>query len=242
MAISEKTRKIFGARSGNRCAFCRIELVQGESSQISVVGDECHIVARSLDGPRGAPELSEEELDSYSNLLLLCKVHHKIIDDQPEIYTVNVLKKMKNHHELWVKEKLKRVEKEADLLKFAARLTTGKNVFDIISGAELFDFDHDELTNGEEVDIISSFLQDLQDYGDLGDTFESGERVRVIFTLSQEIKELEDAGFWVFGTQEKRRYKIGETISNWKVAVIRVLRDNNPLITKVERKEQFENG
>ena len=234
MAISEKTRKILWARSGNRCAFCRIELVQGESSQISVVGDECHIIARSLDGPRGVPYISEEDIDSYSNLILLCKVHHKIIDDQPEKYTVNVLKKMKVDHVLWVKEKLKRVEKEANSLKIAARLTTGKSVLDIVSGAEFFDFDHDELTNDEEVDIISFFLQDLQDYGDLGDTLESGERVRVSFILSQEIKALEDKGFWVFGTREKRRYKLGVTISNWKVAVIRVLRDTNPLITNIK--------
>ena len=112
MAISEKTRKTLWARSGNRCAFCRVMLVQENSNQLSIVGDECHIVARSQEGPRGNPRLTEEDLDHYSNLILLCKVHHKIIDDQPETYTVTVLKKMKDHHEKWVNERLKKRTKK----------------------------------------------------------------------------------------------------------------------------------
>ena len=48
----------------------------------SIVGDECHIVSAVSTGPRHDPEFPREKLNDHANLLLLCKVHHKLIDDQ----------------------------------------------------------------------------------------------------------------------------------------------------------------
>jgi hypothetical protein len=97
-------------RAANRCAFanCHRELVMNETEtdDASLIGDECHIVARELEGPRGKSELSSEARDKYDNLLLLCKIHHKIIDDQSTFYSIPVLKKMKQEHEAWVRESL----------------------------------------------------------------------------------------------------------------------------------------
>ncbi|TOM08889.1 HNH endonuclease, partial [Vibrio parahaemolyticus] len=72
----------------------------------SIVGEACHIVARSEDGPRGASSLTSEQRDKYNNLLLLCNVHHKVIDDQPEHYTVEHLRRIKSDHETWVTSQL----------------------------------------------------------------------------------------------------------------------------------------
>lgn len=97
-------------RSANLCAFpgCRKSLVEDETKtdNPSIVGDECHIVAKELDGPRGNPSLSYEGLDKYDNLILLCKIHHKIIDDQPNTYTVEKLKEMKEQHIEWINKDL----------------------------------------------------------------------------------------------------------------------------------------
>lgn len=97
-------------RAANRCAFpdCRRELVMDatETDDESVIGDECHIVAREVDGPRGQSPLTGEERDKYDNLLLLCKIHHKLIDDQPSTYTVEILKEMRKSHLDWVKSAL----------------------------------------------------------------------------------------------------------------------------------------
>lgn len=84
MPISDKTRKILWGRSGNRCAFCRTCLVaeKTELDRESVVGDECHIHSPSPNGPRHEPTLSVEDFDTIDNLLLLCRVHHKMVDDQ----------------------------------------------------------------------------------------------------------------------------------------------------------------
>lgn len=112
MTISDKTRKLLWGHSGNRCAICRQELTLEASSphdSISVVGDECHIVAREPTWTRGESELSPEQRDDYDNLILLCKVHHKVVDDQRHKYTVEYLKALKTAHELWVRTNLSSV-------------------------------------------------------------------------------------------------------------------------------------
>ena len=108
MPITEKTRKILWGKSGNRCAICKC-LLQSEldnSKKISVIGDECHIVARGEQGPRFDSKLPKRKIDQYTNLILLCKIHHKIIDDHPETYKKDLFFKIKDEHEEWVRRKL----------------------------------------------------------------------------------------------------------------------------------------
>jgi hypothetical protein len=110
MSIGLKTLKMLWGRSASRCAFpsCKMELVMDatQTDDESIVGEACHIVARSKDGPRGDSPLNSEQRDKYTNLILLCNVHHKVIDDQVESYTVDYLKSIKNVHECWVKSQL----------------------------------------------------------------------------------------------------------------------------------------
>jgi hypothetical protein len=108
MAISLRVQKMLWGRAANRCALCRCELVldKSETDDESIVGDVCHIVADSPDGPRGNSLLTEQQRNQYNNLILLCKVHHKLIDDQPNTYTVDDLHELKSKHENWVRTSL----------------------------------------------------------------------------------------------------------------------------------------
>lgn len=110
MAISLKGHKTLWGRAANRCAFpdCRRELVMDATNtdQESLVGEACHIVATELSGPRGSSQLDLGQRDKYENLILLCRVHHKLIDDQPTTYSVQRLLEMRAAHERWVRESL----------------------------------------------------------------------------------------------------------------------------------------
>lgn len=110
MSIQLKTHKLLWGRSGNRCAYpgCRLELVfdETESDDPSIIGEEAHIVARKLDGPRGRTSLPSEKRDLYDNLILLCRTHHKLVDDQFTTHTVARLLEFKAAHEEWVSETL----------------------------------------------------------------------------------------------------------------------------------------
>jgi len=103
MAISERTRKIVWVEAGGRCAICRRQVLTPatETDDPSIFGEEAHIVARSPGGPR-AGGLAEEKIDSHENLILLCSVHHKQVDDQPNYFTVERLREIKQAHGEWV--------------------------------------------------------------------------------------------------------------------------------------------
>lgn len=110
MDITLKAQKILWGRAANRCSFsdCRIELTietDGDSDPNSI-GENCHIHSRSPNGPRGNGGLSDSELASYSNLILLCRNHHKIIDGDPDSYPVLKLRNIKSEHENWVESNL----------------------------------------------------------------------------------------------------------------------------------------
>ncbi|MGY0600205.1 HNH endonuclease [Vibrio sp. JZG10] len=110
MGISLKTQKMLWGRAASRCSFpeCKKELVMDATltDDESLVGEACHIVARSEDGPRGSSDLTSEQRDKYANLILMCNVHHKVIDDQHEHYTVEILRNFKAEHEAWVNKSL----------------------------------------------------------------------------------------------------------------------------------------
>lgn len=110
MAIKLKTHKMLWGRAGNRCSFpnCRISLVEDatETDDPSIIGEEAHIVAREKEGPRGDSDLPLEKRDKYDNLILLCNIHHKIVDDQVKTYSIEKLQQFKKEHIEWVNANL----------------------------------------------------------------------------------------------------------------------------------------
>ena len=96
---SQATVKRLFAVSGNRCAFpnCPTPLIDLTSG--TVVGEICHIKASKPGAPRYDPLQTAKERHGFDNLLLLCNVHHKIVDDDALAYTVERLILMKNEHE-----------------------------------------------------------------------------------------------------------------------------------------------
>lgn len=87
---------------------CRDRLVEPPTGDdpAAIIGEECHIVARSGSGPRGDEPPPLDGLNSYANLVLLCPTDHRKIDAQPGRYPAAVLRRIKAAHEAWVLEQL----------------------------------------------------------------------------------------------------------------------------------------
>ncbi len=106
MPISTKTAKMLWGKSAARCSMpdCRKLLVvdETETDDPALIGEMAHMVAESVDGPRGVSSLTPEERDLYGNLLLLCRNHHRQVDEQPGHWTVERLESLKAGHEGWV--------------------------------------------------------------------------------------------------------------------------------------------
>jgi len=94
---SVTTIKRLFAVASNRCAFpgCTIPLVEPATREI--LAEICHI--KGVRGPRHDPSITEDELHAFDNLILLCGVHHKIIDGVKSQFTVPQLVAMKAAHE-----------------------------------------------------------------------------------------------------------------------------------------------
>lgn len=110
MAISLRTTKMLWGRAAAHCSMpeCRTPLVvdRTETDTDALIGEMCHMVADSENGPRGQSPLTREQRDQYENLILLCPNHHAEIDAQPETFTVERLKAFKAAHEQWVRDSL----------------------------------------------------------------------------------------------------------------------------------------
>lgn len=106
--MNQKDIKLLWGRAANRCAICRVELTQdGKSHAASfVLGEQAHIVGEKEGAARGISSLSDEERNSYHNIILLCPTHHTEIDKNEGDWSIEKLHITKSKHELWVREAL----------------------------------------------------------------------------------------------------------------------------------------
>ena len=99
-SLQSKVIKELYARSGNMCAFpgcfCKLFFNGMNISEI------CHIQGLNPNSARHNSSLSDTEVNSIENLILLCPTHHSLVDQKPSKYTVECLKEMKATHEEWV--------------------------------------------------------------------------------------------------------------------------------------------
>jgi hypothetical protein len=229
MAITDKTRKILWGRSGNRCAFCRKPLViEGAVlDHDSVVGEEAHIVSGALNGPRHDVHFPIPQLDTPDNLILLCAVHHKQIDDQVSAFPADMLREMKQKHENWVKVSI------AAAPETLFHVTSGKLLADLIHGSYGTYLDHEDSLSHSETEMIGTFMQDVTDWADVADELGPLESVRLVKHFQNAIDELQRAGFFVFGGTELQRLEGGiNGPENWPVRHLSVLRNTNPRIVR----------
>lgn len=100
--VSDRVKKKLYALSRNTCAFQGCNEQVWDTSSDSNISNMCHIRSKSEDGPRYDPLYPVEKLDKYENLILFCTIHHGIIDQHPENYTIENLLIMKKQHLDWV--------------------------------------------------------------------------------------------------------------------------------------------
>lgn len=139
--MKEKDIKVLWGRPAGRCSMpdCR-KLLCPYPQPGSVLGEMAHIVAESPNGPRGAYNISQEKRDSYANLILLCPEHHIIIDDHPDIWTVDKLMTLKMEHEQWVEQQFQKgtIKLESEgLLKKLDRLFERQKIMNFLLFANI---------------------------------------------------------------------------------------------------------
>lgn len=90
-----KTVKALAALSGNHCAFPKCPIRLWDPELETFVGEVAHIHGQRPGSARFHEALTSDEIHGISNLLLMCANHHKVIDDHPETYPVELLEEWK---------------------------------------------------------------------------------------------------------------------------------------------------
>ncbi len=122
MSITEKSLKLLWANAAGLCSFaaCDEKLTVRQAGSVAphTLGEMAHIKGRGNGSNRYDENQTDEQRNSYENLILLCPNHHTLIDkpENEEIYSVEILLKMKFDHENKVNNKLQ-VEKLSDIDK-----------------------------------------------------------------------------------------------------------------------------
>jgi hypothetical protein len=125
-------------------------------------------------------------IDAYENLILLCKVDHKVVDDQPGEYTKQRLHEIQVRHEEWVMQTLgqENPHRGADLWSRVAPirlrpdpslgpvkltlLASGRAVWEVISNAHSFRRDSlQDDSDPEASDLADEFLDAAKDWGEI---------------------------------------------------------------------------
>jgi hypothetical protein len=211
MPITDRARKILWGKAGGRCSICQVQLVtEGtDTDDPSVFGEEAHIVGQSPNGPRAS---NVPDVDSYANLILLCRKHHKQVDDQIGYYTVERLKEIKRQHEEWAASLGETTNPGPVRLIPDPTRPTKKMLKLMISGTELWHFVDGAYAfypiwpsglSDEHEDLIAAFFDNVRDWIDCSGDLSFSEKRHACRSLSENIEELAKAGF-VVGVRERR--------------------------------------
>lgn len=237
MAISDKTRKFLWAKSGNTCAVCKTELITdgGHSSEFNI-GEECHIISSRPNGPRHKLGLSD--YDVYENLVLLCRNHHKQIDELIYTYTEELLRYIRTNHENWVRETMKSAvdnHNEKEKPRFLSQVTSGKILLNIVSEAYGFATDYDEVDDEQEMEYIGNVLTLIIEYGDNSELLDISGKISAAFTLQKELDKLNERGYMLFADRGMEpMFPENPKSEKWEVATLFLRKKENPEIIKVD--------
>ena len=251
MAISDHARKLLWGKSANRCSICRVELTKEENANDvhSIIGDECHIISKAINGPR-YHGTTHEGLDDYPNLILLCKNHHKEIDDHSVKYNAISLHEIKKKHIDWVARTLSSANranteyeqtKDDNELLLLTHISNGKEQMDISLNSMAFLSEYQDADSEEEIEAIGSYLQNFKDWSDIIRDIEVGERISATISMSKDLQSLERLGFLVFGKIQEARFRTSKSdFMIMKIAVISILKkDNSAIMVNGEIKGTF---
>lgn len=95
------TRAALFAMANGTCFFpgCPHPVLTMVGSDPVISVDIAHIKAATPGGPRFDPNMTNEERAAHPNVILLCTAHHKVVDRDPDTYTVEVLTAWKTERE-----------------------------------------------------------------------------------------------------------------------------------------------
>jgi hypothetical protein len=191
--------------------------------------------------------------DVYENAIPLCFDCHAIVRQYDPRHPKGIRfseKELSQHRDNWYTIVAQsggeqRTEKEVEKIKIQHennyqnimlhKAESGKDIIAYLLEAYGFSYDQEAETL-DEVKLIGDFIQYIKEVLDFKDLIEEpSDRVMATFNLTESIKELDMAGFWVFVGKENRTITSGtRKAMSCPVFLMRIVRKDNGEIVKVK--------
>ncbi len=226
MTITDRDRKRLWGKSGGRCARCRCPLFQpGETGAWeTVVGQEAHIIGDRPGAARYQP-LAPDRRDAYENRILLCATDHVVIDGQPEHWTTERLRRLKDEHEQAMTSRT--ADRRPDGVRFHMpqavpldTVMTGPQLVDIVGPAYAYVFEHDELEGDPEHEAAKDLLGQAHDLGEVYSMISPAERIDAARDLSKSLLDALRDGLLLRGARIDVDVTINGEPDCWPVAIL----------------------
>lgn len=102
-----KMRRLAFMKGGAKCVFLNCETRTWEDADASFL-EVAHINALRPAGVRYDPEIGQSSLRETGNYIVVCPNHHRIIDRNPEFYTADFLRELRDTRAAEVEEEVRR--------------------------------------------------------------------------------------------------------------------------------------
>lgn len=233
MAFNEEIKRIAMVACGRKCCICH---------KFCGNNMEVHHIKAHADGGE----------DTFENAIPLCFDCHAIVRQYDPKHPKGVKfseKELIMHRNLWY-EKIKNnnVNKEKNSNTeiphiehqlgyqniMLHKVENGKELVIYLGKVCGMVYDEESQTL-EEAKLTGDFIQYIQEIIDVDDLLEPSERIMMSFNLTENIKELDSKGFWVFVGKENRKL-VGGVVNpeGFPVVLIRLIRKDSEEIVRNE--------
>jgi len=150
----------------------------------------------------------------------------------------NILKLLEKNIKKEEKIEIKPVSikrKKENIPSSLIKINNGRELMPYLVNSDTYSENYDETKNNKEVEMISSFLEDISDYFMIKDDISISTKMKFQVGMNDKIKELNKFGYWIFVAVENYLIEGGvvETPTNYPVLHISFLRNNNSSIKQV---------
>jgi hypothetical protein len=219
--LNDPDRKTLWGRAGSRCAFCNAELTTIDGLDV-ILGMEAHIHSPKPKGPRYDASYPTEKLETYANRILLCPDHHTLIDNNAELFPADDLRAKKGAHERRVSDALSPKKTSGWVTEPALGLiTNGTELMTLAANAMAYLLSNDHPETDEEREAIGSFLQSVEDWGNIASDIGAGGQVDGAADLHKQLEELTRLGFVVVAGMGQ--WRMDPTLV-WPAVALRIVR------------------
>ena len=240
MAFSEAIKTQAMVACGRRCCLCH---------KFCGNNMEVHHIRAKADGGS----------DDYSNAIPLCFDCHAEVRQYDSRHPKGIRfteDELIQHRDNWYKQvscenrgeqkqenkplqplKLHRQKGYRDIV--LTQIRSGNELVNILQNANALEYAVPDAAKQEEAEMFSEIIQQISDWIDyFSFGTEPSETIMIGYRLNNIISELDKNGFFLFGAKEIRALTGGliETSESFPVALIRIIRKEDPQIIRVKKK------